>query len=69
MPFYLITNRVPHGFAPGPEAFAAWARQAESRTARAGPRARCPPLETTAASRARTRSRKALPTCCRAGWR
>ena len=66
MPVYLITNRVPHGFAPGPEAFAAWARQAESRTARAGSCAR-PPLETTAACRARTRSRKALPTCCRAG--
>ena len=24
MPIYLITNRVPDGFAPGPEAFAAW---------------------------------------------
>ena len=24
MPTYLITNRVPDGFAPSPEAFAAW---------------------------------------------
>jgi hypothetical protein len=24
MPTYLITNRIPNGFQPGPEAFAAW---------------------------------------------